>query len=116
MFSVLPLRTSLPDIPQYETHLIHFAVSYKGSFALPASWLTKFERLLSKLCWFDAVAICEGYAYQWAVEKQNIIEQFQSDPPLPASKWRFDCVELLEKSVNASVAIDGAFKSDHHIN
>jgi hypothetical protein len=117
MFSVLPLRTSLEQqVPQYETHLIHFAATYKDGVTLPADWLSKFESLLSKLCWYDATAICSGYAYQWAVNRQTADEQFELNPPIPCSKWRFDCIELLERPADKSVAIDGAFDSNHHIN
>jgi hypothetical protein len=117
MFAPLPLRTFLAqNVPQYDTHLIHFAATYKGGFLLSADWLREFEGLLSQLCWLDAVVICSAYAYQWAVDRQTAREQFQPNPPIPCSKWRFDCVELLERPVHKNSAIDGVFASNYHTN
>ncbi|MFO1512513.1 MAG: hypothetical protein U1F83_06300 [Verrucomicrobiota bacterium] len=117
MFASLPLRTSRDqNVPQYDTHLIHFAATYKGGFLLSANWLKKFEGLLSKLCWFDVTVICSGYAYQWVVDRQTAGEQFGSNPPIPCSKWRFYYVELFEKPASKEDSIDGVFTSDHHQN
>jgi hypothetical protein len=117
MFSALPLRTSLEKcVPQYETQIIHFAGSYKDMFSLSAEWLTKFEKLLSQLCWFNANVIASSRAFQWAVEMEKAAELYRQDPPTPPDKWHFGCVELFEKELNQAEAIVGEFISKHHIN
>src|SRR2546426_3154599 len=66
MFSMLPLRTAVElCVPQYESQVIHFAGSYKDMFLATPEWLTKFEGLLSRLCWFSAIATIWSQKYEW---------------------------------------------------
>ena len=118
MFSILPLRASLEQcIPQYEEQIIHFAGSYKNMFVLEAVWLSKFERLLSKLCWFSAVAIVEfsKLRYEWSVDIEAVADQYRCDPPVPPDKWSFRCCRFDLRSIPQNEAIDGTFSSEHHL-
>lgn len=119
MFSMLPLRHSLERcIPQYEAQIIHFAGVYKNMYVMEAEWLSKFERLLSNLCWYSAVAIVEfsQFRYEWSIDVGGVAEQYLRVPPLPPREWSFQCYRTNSEAVPMNEAIDGAFKSPYHVN
>lgn len=117
MFSVLPLRPSVSRcIPQYESQVIHFAGSYKNMYVLDAAWLHKFESLLSKLCWFEAVAMVDfsRLRYQWSVNMGDVSPGYSANPPVPPAHWAFSCTQWAEEPA-PSTAIDEQFESVHHV-
>ena len=117
MFSMLPLRSSYDRcIPQYEVQIIHFAAVYKDCFIIEADWLAKFERLLSMLCWFSAVAIVEfsSLRYEWSVDIARVAEQYRQHPPVPPGDWSFRCYRLESQPLSPAEAIDGEFNSKYH--
>ena len=74
--------------------IIHFAASMKDPELAWRKWLEKFEALLRKLYWFNAVVHLRGeiigdQQYDWTVDANQIVHFFQ-DPPQPPSKWFFD--------------------------
>ena len=122
MFSIPPLRRT-PElrVPHYETGLIHFAGDYKDMFHLEADWVRKFEdRLLSRLCWNDAVVTVEnpGLRYEWRVpipDFKQYWEQTLRDPPTPPARWMFRCLNMNEEPIEADEAIDGELASPYHV-
>lgn len=122
MFSIPPIRrTRELQVPHYETGLIHFAGEYKDMHLLEANWVRKFEdRLLSRLCWDDAVVTVEnpGLRYEWRIEIPDLKqywEQSLCDPPTPPTRWMFRCREVNEEPTDLADAIDGELASPHHV-
>jgi len=118
MFSMLPLRPSLERcIPQYEDQVIHFAGAYKNMYIIEAEWLTKFERLLSNLCWYSAVAIVDfsKLRYEWSLDISSVADQYRHDPPVPPREWSFQCFQLDSQAIAHKEAIDGTFESPYHV-
>jgi hypothetical protein len=117
MFSVLPLRPSMDrQIPQYEHHLIHFAGDYKNMYHLEADWGIKFEKLLSRLCWYRAVVMLEfsSLRYEWDVDFKHIGQRYLGNPPLPPTEWSFQCYGIERKPLALRDAVDGSFTSQYH--
>lgn len=117
MFSSLPLRPSWSRrIPQYQSHVIHFAGDYKNMYVLEADWVRKFEGLLSRLCWYSAVVMLEFTAlrYEWEVAFDHIGERYHHDPPLPPTEWSFRCYRIERQPLPQREAIDGPLVSPHH--
>ena len=76
------------------SQIIHFGVSIKEVEREWRKWLEKFEALLHRLFWFNAVVNLQGemvgdFEYEWTVDANQIVHYF-NDPPLPATKWFFD--------------------------
>jgi hypothetical protein len=118
MFSLLPLRKSSEVcIPQYEFQLIHFAGSYRNMFVIEAEWLSKFESILSGLCWLSAAVIkaFAGMEYCWHIDFAAIAHAYQSDPPRPPKQWSFEVHKLERLPIEINAAIDGIFASKYHI-
>ena len=74
--------------------IIHFGASIYEVELEWRKWLEKFESLLRKLYWFNAVVhlraeIINDQDYEWTVDANQIIHFF-NDPPRPATKWFFD--------------------------
>lgn len=119
MFSMLPLRPSTDRrIAQYESDLIHFAGDYKNMYLLEADWVQKFEKLLSRLCWFRAVATLEFslLRYEWEVDFKHIGQRYQGNPPQPPTEWSFKCFGIERKPLAAQMAVDGILVSQYHTN
>ncbi len=117
MFSLLPLpRSSEVGIPQYENQLIHFAGSYRNMFVIEAKWLSKFESILSRLCWFSATVINDfaGMEYCWNIDYAAFGHAYQSVPPRPPTQWSFEFHKLEPVPVETKVAIQGTFSSKGH--
>ena len=118
MFSLLPLRANLEVcIPQYENQLIHFAGSYKNMYLVEADWLTKFESILSQLCFFSAKVINDfsGLEYEWDVNISGVTDEFKSDPPRPSPNWTFSVHKIERQPIEFRHAIDGSFSSSRHV-
>jgi hypothetical protein len=119
MFSVQPFRTSTDvEVPQYESQVIHFAGSYKNMYLLDAQWVKRFESILSKLCWFRAVAYLEFglLRYEWEVDHKDIGDQYDLIPPVPPKRWSFQCSQIKTKEISMIDAIDGPLDKSHHKN
>ncbi len=118
MFSLLPLPKD-PDvgIPQYENELIHFAASYRNMFVIEAEWLSKFESILARLCWYSATVInaFAGIEYGWHVD---ILKYgggaYRENPPRPPEHWSFEVRKIERAPVEIKNAIDGTFTSKYH--
>ena len=88
---------SYPDIPatrgSFRSQVIHFGCSQNGlMFDDVEIWIDKFEKLLGRLYWFEAVAhmwtdyIDGCYTYWWKAD-DTIIESYGTNNPLTTSKW-----------------------------
>jgi hypothetical protein len=85
------------DEPQqgtYRSQVIHFGASMKEVERDWRKWLEKFESLLKKLYWFNAMVHLRAefigdLDYEWTVDANQIVHFFK-DPPQPATKWFFD--------------------------
>lgn len=89
---------SIPgDDPQqgtYRSQIIHFAASMKEVELHWREWLEKFESLLKKLYWFNAVVhlraeVLGDEVYEWTVDANQIVH-YLNDDPKPPTKWFFD--------------------------
>ena len=74
--------------------IIHFGASIYEIEIEWRKWLEKFEGLLRKLFWFNAIVHLRSepqgdHLYEWTVDANQIVHFF-ADPPKPASKWFFD--------------------------
>jgi hypothetical protein len=83
-----------PKQGTYRSQIIHFAASMKEVELEWKKWLEKFEALLRKLYWFDAVVhlraeVLGDHDYEWTVEANEIVH-FLKDDPKPPTKWYFD--------------------------
>ncbi|WP_165073763.1 hypothetical protein [Paludisphaera rhizosphaerae] len=117
MFSALPLRATRDRrIAQYENHVIHFAGDYKNMYRLEADWVRKFEALLGRLCWYNAVATLDfcSYRYEWIVPFDHIDDRYYSDTPRPPTEWSFQCYHIDCQPIPTDEAIDGPLDSLHH--
>ena len=78
----------------YRSQIIHLGASMKEPELEWRTWLEKFESLLRKLYWFNAVVhlraeIIGDIEYEWTVDANQIVHFF-NDPPQPPTKWFFD--------------------------
>lgn len=76
------------------SQIIHFGASMREVEMTWRKWLEKFEALLRKLYWFNAVVhlraeLVGDYDYEWTVDANQIVHFFH-DPPRPSGKWLFD--------------------------
>lgn len=77
-----------------KAQIIHFGTSMREVEMTWRKWLDKFEALLRKMYWFNAVVhlhaeLVGDYEYEWTVDATQIVHFYQ-DPPRPTSKWLFD--------------------------
>lgn len=85
------------DEPQqgtYRSQIIHFAASMKEVELQWKAWLDKFEGLLRRLYWFNAVVhlraeVLGDQDYEWTVDANQIVH-YLNDNPKPPTKWYFD--------------------------
>ena len=85
------------DDPPPGAHLsqvIHFGAAVTEIEREWRKWLEKFEALLHRLYWFNAVVHLRtdtvgDYEYEWTVDANQIVHYF-NEPPLPATKYLFD--------------------------
>ena len=80
--------------PASRGQIIHFGASIYEVELEWRKWLEKFEALLRKLYWFNAVVhlrteMIGDHEYDWTVDANQIVHFF-NDPPRPATKWFFD--------------------------
>ena len=78
----------------YRSQIIHFGGSFMGIEREWRKWLEKFEALLRRMYWFNAVVMLRGeiigeQQYEWTVDAGQIVHYLE-DPPHPAAKWFFD--------------------------
>lgn len=78
----------------YRSQIIHFGASMKEVELEWRKWLEKFENLLRRLYWFNAMVhlraeIAGEHDYEWTVDASQIV-QFLKEPPQPPTKWFFD--------------------------
>ena len=86
-----------PEAPQqgtYRSQIIHFGASIKEVERDWRRWLEKFESLLRRLYWFNAMVylrteVLGDFDYEWTVDANQIVHFFQ-DHPQPPTKWLFD--------------------------
>ena len=83
-----------PEQGTYRSQIIHFGASIKEVELEWRKFLEKFEGLLRKLFWFNAVLHIKSEmvgeeTYEWTVDANQIVHFFK-DPPYPATKWFFD--------------------------
>ena len=117
LFTVQPLRTLLElQIPQYESYLIHFGGTYKNMYILQAEWIAKFEKLLSRLCWYRAVVLLEFGAlrYEWNIDFKQVGDRYLRDPPEPPTEWSFQCFQSQRNPLDMREAVDGPLDSRYH--
>jgi hypothetical protein len=91
MFAV-PADASDPSASRNQ--IIHFGASIYEVELEWRRWLEKFEALLRKLYWFNAVVhlrteMIGDHEYDWTVDANQIVHFF-NDPPRAATKWFFD--------------------------
>jgi hypothetical protein len=118
MFSLLPLRPKWErHVAQYENQIIHFAGDYKNMIVLEADWVRKFEALLSRLCWYQAVVELEftRLRYEWRVSFDHTGERYRGNPPRPPTEWSFACCSMERKPLPLGEAIDGPLASPYHV-
>ncbi|HSU67136.1 MAG TPA: hypothetical protein VLJ39_09705, partial [Tepidisphaeraceae bacterium] len=84
------------EAPQgtYRSQIIHFAASMKEVEGDWKKWLEKFEGLLHKLYWFNAVVhlraeVMGDHDYEWTIDANQIVN-YLKDAPKPPTKWFFD--------------------------
>jgi hypothetical protein len=84
------------DIEQgtFRSQIIHFAASMREAESQWRVWLEKFESLLKKLYWFNAMVhlraeVMGDYEYEWTVDAGQIVHMLK-DPPQPPAKWYFE--------------------------
>ena len=84
------------DAPQgtYRSQIIHLGASMREVELEWRKWLEKFEALLRRLYWFNAIVhlraeLVGDHDYEWTVDADQIVHYFQ-DPPQPPTKWLFD--------------------------
>jgi hypothetical protein len=83
-----------PAAGTYKSQIIHFGASMKDVETHWRAWLEKFEALLRRLYWFNAVVQLRGEVigdvqYEWTVDANQIVHFF-AEPPKPAGKFYFD--------------------------
>lgn len=91
MFAV-PVNGADPS--SSKSQIIHFGASIYEVELEWRKWLEKFEALLRKLYWFNAVVhlhteVIGDHQYDWTIDANQIVHFF-NDPPRPATKWFFD--------------------------
>jgi len=92
--SMFSYPDSEPTRGTYRAKIIHFGGTQKGLMwnEVPV-WVDKFEKLLSELYWFEAVAhiwtdYVDGcYMYWWNAD-DSIIESYRNSKPIPTNKWK----------------------------
>jgi hypothetical protein len=106
--AALPSRDTFPDLSRgmftvpddaadpagARNQIIHFGAAIYEVELEWRKWLEKFESLLRKLYWFNAVVqlrteMIGDHLYEWTVDANQIVHFF-NDPPRPATKWYFD--------------------------
>ena len=83
-----------PHQGTYRSQIIHFAASMKEVEQHWKEWLEKFEGLLRKLYWFNAVVqlraeVLGDVDYEWTVDANQIVH-YLNDNPKPPTQWFFD--------------------------
>jgi hypothetical protein len=110
MFALAPYGGKLERrAPQHEHMLIHFAASYKNMYALEAAWVHKFERILARLWWTEAVAYCEFSRIRYVWKSEWSAETFHHDPPILPTKWKLTCYKQEDKEMTTEAAIVGKY-------
>jgi hypothetical protein len=89
---------SAPDIDSprkgtFRAHVLHFGGSFNGlQFDEVPLWITKFEKLLSRLFWFEATAhiltdyIDGAYRFQWKIHNE-LLDTYHAGSPQPTTRW-----------------------------
>ena len=89
----------LPTSPEqnspilYRNQVIHFGASFNHFDVAYDDWLKKFESLLSKLYWYEAVVHIEmelfgAFEFHWKATLESI-RNFGIENPEPVNKWDF---------------------------
>ena len=83
-----------PPQGTYHSQVIHFAASMKEPELHWKAWLEKFESLLRRLYWFNAVVhlraeVLGDVDYEWTVDANQIVH-YLNDNPKPPTQWFFD--------------------------
>ena len=78
----------------FRSQIIHFAASMREPELQWKTWLEKFEAVLKKLYWFNAMVhlrseMIGDYDYEWTVDASQIVHMLK-DPPQPPAKWYFE--------------------------
>jgi hypothetical protein len=79
----------------YDHDLIHFGVTLKGMDDRDAiGWITKFESLLSRMYWFEAVMhinwIFGPRTFRWVADENQVRDVIWNNSRQTINRWRFD--------------------------
>ena len=79
----------------YEHDLIHYGVTLKGMDEDDAAeWIAKFESLLGRLYWFEAVMhvkwIFGDRTFRWVAEEGRVLEVMSRKSVRTMDRWTFD--------------------------
>jgi hypothetical protein len=79
----------------YDHDLIHFGVTLKGMDEVDAiNWIAKFESLLSRLYWFEAVMhihwIYGARTFRWTADEDQVRDVIGNKSLKTMDRWRFD--------------------------
>ena len=111
MFSrVPPWIEAKRRVPTYQSDIISFGGSYKNVYLLEVGWIEKFELLLSRMCWNNAVVMLDfcRFRYEWEADGEAW-EGYRENPPRPAKSWRFRCLRTEIEDFDPREAIRGDF-------
>ena len=94
MFSITGRGAGSPNMAEYRGRVIHFGASHNQLLDSFATWRAKFEALLRRLYWNEAMVMvsteCWGhYVFRW-MPSELAVDGFLEDPPRPVSDWTFE--------------------------